>query len=646
MFKNLRNTATARKKADKKVWEEKKLDSSEHNPSVIWKTVKSWLKWGNSGPPNQLFHNGRLVSSPAGLSGTMNNFFMDKVKRLRDSIPASECDPLYKLRESMKDRNCSLHFKVVHPGEVKKIISKLKNSKSTGVDDIDTGIIKLIAEDIIPALTHIINLSITHSDFPSMWKIAKVIPLLKKGDPLTPKNYRPVALLPIFSKVLERVVFNQLVEYLDTNGLLHPNHHGCRHDHSTASALIQMYDKWTEEVDQGNMVGVMMIDLSAAFDMVDHPLLLQKLQLFGLETTALAWVKSYISERSQSVIVDGCLSPPLDIECGVPQGSILGPLMYIIFTNDIPDLVHDHPVSYKDPQPACQPCGSTVCYVDDGTYSIGSPDPAVLSDTLTNQYNKISKYMVSNKLVINDDKTNLIVMAKKGAWVNREAVELQAGEHTIQPIKTVKLLGGHISEDLKWKEHLLTNESSVIRQITSRVNGLCLISARATFKTKLMVANGIVISSLCYLIQLWGGCEGYLLNSLQVCMNRAARSVTGYSCFTSTRRLLTACNWLSVRQLVFYQTVIMTHKIMLTNSPQYMKKKLSTNYPYRTRQATNGSIRYGETFNTKNSLTQSSFAYRGLKDYNMIPANIRACNTLATFKTKLKKWVLANVNIS
>ena len=171
--------------------------------------------------------------------------------------------------------------------------------------------------------------------------------------------------------------------------------------------------------------------------------------------------------------------------------------------------------------------------------------------------------MVSNKLVINDDKTNLIVMAKKGAWVNREAVELQAGEHTIQPIKTVKLLGGHISEDLKWKEHLLTNESSVIRQITSRVNGLCLISARATFKTKLMVANGIVISSLCYLIQLWGGCEGYLLNSLQVCMNRAARFVTGYSCFTSTRRLLTACKWLSVRQLVFYQTVIMTHKIML-----------------------------------------------------------------------------------
>ena len=370
LFKNLRNTATARKKAEKKVWEEKKLDISEHNPSIIWKNIKGWLQWGNSGPPSQLFHNGNLINSPAGLASTMNNFFLDKVRHLRDSIPGTDSDPHFKLRESMKDRDCSLTFKAVHPNEVKSVINKLKNSKSTGVDDVDTGIIKLIASDILPGITHIINLSITESEFPTIWKLAKVIPLLKKGDTMTPKNYRPVALLPIVSKILERVVFNQLVEYLDKNGLLHPNHHGCRHDHSTATALIQMYDQWTEEVDQGNMVGVMMIDLSAAFDMVDHPLLLQKLQLFGLEDAALNWVSSYISGRSQSVIVDGCLSPPLDIKCGVPQGSILGPLLYIIFTNDIPDLVHDHPVSHKDTLPACK-CGTTVCYVDDGTYSFG-----------------------------------------------------------------------------------------------------------------------------------------------------------------------------------------------------------------------------------------------------------------------------------
>ena len=645
MYKNLRNTVNAKKQSEKKAWEQKKLDSSEHDPSVIWKNVKGWLNWGASGPPTQLFHDGNIVNSPAGLAGTMNRFFMDKITLLRSSIPDTDTDPLFKLRDSMKDRDCSLTFKAVHPRDIKKIISKLKNSKSTGVDDIDTRTIKLIASDILPALTHIVNLSIAQSVFPSLWKLAKVIPLLKKGDALTPKNYRPVALLPIFSKVLERVLFNQLVEYLDTHGLLHPNHHGCRHDHSTATALIQMYDQWAEEVDKGNLVGVMMIDLSAAFDMVDHPLLLQKLQLLGLEHDAVAWVQSYLSGRSQSVIVDGCMSPPLDIECGVPQGSILGPLLYIIFTNDIPDLVHHHSVSYKDQQNLCQECGSTVCYVDDGTYSFGCSDPVELSTTLTAQYNKISKYMVANKLVINDDKTHLVVMAKQGQAGARELVTLHAGAHSIQPVRTAKLLGCHIAEDLKWKEHLMTNNESVIRQLTSRVNGLCLLSPRANFKTRLMVANGIVISQLCYLIQLWGGCEGYLLNSLQVIMNRAARCVTRLNSFTSTRKLLSACNWLSVRQLVFYQTVIMMHKTMKTGLPKHMKNKLSSNFPYQTRQATNGNIRYGQFLNTKTSLVQSSFANRGLKDYNMVPANIRASKTINTFKTKLKKWVLGNVNI-
>ena len=138
--------------------------------------------------------------------------------------------------------------------------------------------------------------------------------------------------------------------------------------------------------------------------------------------------------------------------------------------------------------------------MDDVTYSHGCSDPVELSSTLTSQYNKISKYMVSNKLVINDGKTHFLVMAKKGQGAARETVALQAGAHSIQPVQTVKLLGGHISEDHKWKEHLLTNEHSVIRQMTSRVNGLCLISPRATFPTRLMLANGIDISPLCYLI--------------------------------------------------------------------------------------------------------------------------------------------------
>ena len=402
----------------------------------------------------------------------------------------------------------------------------LKNSKSTGTDNMDTWIIKLVAKDILPAITPIVNLSIVQGEFPSIWKLAKVVPLLKKGDHLTPKNYRPVALLPIFSKILEKAIFLQLVEYLDANALLHPNHHGSRHHHNTATALIQMYDQWLEEVEEDMMVGVMMIDLSAAFDMVDHGLLMRKLELFGLDENAVKWVSSYLSQRYQSVCVDGCLSPPLPVDCGVPQGSILGPLFYVLFTSDIPDLVHDHPVDYQAPQPYCPQCGSTVCYVDDCTYSHGDKDPAILSETLSAQYKKISNYMAANKLVINADKTHLVVMGTRATAARRAEVVLQAGDHAITQSRTEKLLGGNIAEDLKWREHLLDNEQSLVRQLTSRINGLVMVSQRASFSTRLMAANGIFVSKLCYLIQLWGGTEGYLLSSLQVLQNRAARAVT------------------------------------------------------------------------------------------------------------------------
>ena len=286
-FKNKRNTVTARLRSEKKSWEKERLNNSDKSPQNLWKNMKGWLNWKSSGPPSQLFSEGRIVNTPSGLAETMNKFFINKVVQLRQGIPLNATDPLKTLKETMSERTCSFSFKPVEPEQVLKIIKALKNSKSTGLDNLDTYIIKLIAPDILPALTHIINLSIRDGVFPDLWKKAKVVPLLKKGDPLSPKNYRPVALLAIFSKILERAVFLQLVEYLESNRLLHPNHHGSRRSHSTVSALLQMYDTWQQEAEEDNMVGVMMIDLSAAFDMVDHGLLLEKLQLHGLDNNAL-----------------------------------------------------------------------------------------------------------------------------------------------------------------------------------------------------------------------------------------------------------------------------------------------------------------------------------------------------------------------
>ena len=267
----------------------------------------------------------------------------------------------------------------VPPEQVEKIISSLSNSSAFGLDQIDTSIVKLVKGEIVPAITHIINLSITTRKFPTTWKKTKVVPLHKKEDQLNPKNYRPVAIVPILSKILERVIFNQMVQYLNANNLLHPNHHAFRTQHNTTTALIQMYDGWLQAVESGQLAGVCMLDMSAAFDVVDHDLLLQKLSIYGFEESLLAWTRSYLHGRSQCVVINGCLSKLLPLSTGVPQGSILGPLLYTIFTNELPEVIHtdahaqpaglagqgdqDWPVYHL----ADAENGSLCCYADDST---------------------------------------------------------------------------------------------------------------------------------------------------------------------------------------------------------------------------------------------------------------------------------------
>jgi hypothetical protein len=328
----------------------------------------------------------------------MNNFFVDKIATIRHGLPSQTDDPLKTLQKIMKDKTSVFSLSCVHPDAVKKIILGLKNSKSYGVDTIDTYIIKLMVDDILPAVTHIVNLSIQHAAFPSLYKIAKVIPLHKKDDPLLPKNYRPVAILCILSKVIERVIFLQIVEYMNCNNLFHPNHHGFRAHHSTSTAMIQMYDSWVQAVDKGELTGVCMLDMSAAFDVVDHAILLDKLKLYGFDDKSLKWMEDYLSGRTQAVYVDGALSPFLSVNVSVPQGSILGPLCYVLFTNDLPETVLDNQshVHWSHLTTHCAECGGLCCFADDSTYSVSSDDQDFLENKLNERYAVLAQYMGNN----------------------------------------------------------------------------------------------------------------------------------------------------------------------------------------------------------------------------------------------------------
>ena len=231
----------------------------------------------------------------------------------------------------------------VTPKNIDYIIKNLKNSKACGLDNIDTYIMKLARPYIVPAVTHIVNLSITTLTFPKAYKVAKVVPLYKgKDSPVTaPKSYRPVALLPITSKVLERVVHTQLMSYMDQHQLWHPQHHAYRSHHSTTTAMLSMHDSWVEAAENGKIAGMTMVDMSAAFDVVDIQLLLQKCRIFNFSRGAEQWMWSYLSDRSQCTSISGSTSSVLPLTAGVPQGSILGPALYTLFTCDFPEVVHE-----------------------------------------------------------------------------------------------------------------------------------------------------------------------------------------------------------------------------------------------------------------------------------------------------------------
>ena len=194
-------------------------------------------------------------------------------------------------------------------------------------------------------------------------------------------------------------------------------------------------------------------------------------------------------------------------------------------------------------------------------------DPSTLSETLSDKYRVIEDHTTSNKLVINGDKAHLVIMGSKKKSRSRQAVNMKAGNFTIFPTDTEKPLGCNINQNLKWKTHVQTGEHSLIKNLNRKVNALHKVSTYATFKTRLAAANGVFMSTLSYLLPVWGGCEGYLLKSLQVLQNRAARQVTRLSWYTPVRRLLRQCNWLSINQLIFYHSALTIYRTLMSGLP-------------------------------------------------------------------------------
>ena len=306
-FTELRNKITSQKRNEEHAFKSGKVSESLASPSATWSTAKAFMGWKTTGTPHQLEVNNVLVTKASMIAKLMNEYFISKVKTIRNSMNVAQ-ENLSACLKLMIGKNCSMKLNHVTKETVKKLLKNLKNSRSTSVDELDNYSVKLAADYITDPLHHIVTLSIMQSKFPSNWKYTKVIPLHKKDSQLECKNYRPVAILSPLSKVLEKIVYMQIYDFFTNNRIFHPNLHGYRKHRSTQTALLQMYDRWVRAAAQSQVSGVVLIDLSAAFDLVDSNLLLKKMKIYGLEEDLCAWIGSYLHNRYQSVWIDHVFS--------------------------------------------------------------------------------------------------------------------------------------------------------------------------------------------------------------------------------------------------------------------------------------------------------------------------------------------------
>ena len=328
------------------------------------------------------------------IAEAINEHFSNVAQVLAQDIPVVDVNP-----ESYLEPTDSLFsLQIPSVNTVFSFLSKIDEKKATGLDRIPSNLLKMAASIVAPSLTSIFSKSILTGIYPNDWKAAKVTPLFKKGLKSDPNNYRPISVIPVVSKVLEKIVYNQLYHYLDDDKLLLGCQSGFRSLHSTLTALLEATDAWSVNIDNGLLNGVVFIDLTKAFDTIDHEIILRKMSYLGVNQAAIKWFSSYLSGRTQRCSVNGKLSTARTLSCGVPQGSILGPLLFLIYINDLPN-------SLQNAVPRM--------FAENTNLTLSVKTLTELKLALAPELNNLSCWLKANKLSLNVAKTELMIIGSR-----------------------------------------------------------------------------------------------------------------------------------------------------------------------------------------------------------------------------------------
>ena len=350
-YKTAKNKVNTLLKKDKENYLKNKYKRMEeiNDISNMYKVTREQLGWNKSSTPQSFLMDGQRISSPVELANIQLSTFNNKVKALINNLPASTQDPLTPLKEALEDWGTAadsrptFKFNQLTLSQVAELLRQLGTSKTFGNDELDSTTLKLAATTLLQPIQFIVNQSLQTQIFPNQWKIAKLLPLHKgKGTcPFTPSNYRPISILPVVSKILEKAVQNQMIDFLNTTKQINSNHHAYRKKFSTTSAILQLTDRIYRATDRNLITTLLTIDESSAFDCVPHGILLQKMKLYNFSDEVINWFTSYLTGRSQYVEINAKKSRITTMESGVPQGSVLGPLVYTLYINELPNILKD-----------------------------------------------------------------------------------------------------------------------------------------------------------------------------------------------------------------------------------------------------------------------------------------------------------------
>lgn len=594
------------------------IESHRGNGKKVWDCINKLTGRLNNKTNKtlELKINNVLVKDPLTLAKTLNAYFISSVTQIVQLFTPSVYSPC-----PIKDDLPIFRLEEITEAEVGKIIRSLKSSKAKDAYGLDSNFLKSNADHLIKPLTHLVNLSINQCTVPSQWKVAMVTPIFKSGAKTDMANYRPISILPIISKVAEKWMVSLITKHLDKGHTpLHHMQFGFRALHSTETATCMLTEKVKHMLDSSPCAMAVFLDLKRAFDTVDHQVLLSKLSHFNFSTEAIQWFRSYLSNRKQCVVVNNVKSFYLSCSVGVPQGSILGPLLFSLYINDLPDVCNN--VHFQ-------------MYADDAVILTYGKSYSEVSKTLTSVMSKVQDWLTASCLYLNTQKTVCMAFSKRPVVLQNSNVFLKGEELSL--VTEFKYLGVILDPTLSSKKHV----KRVIKTVKFNLSNFRQIRSSLTEEAAKTFMHSMIFSHIEYCLPIWSLTGKTILKSIESLYKKTLKtfdkkSLSHHHCEILTRRKL-----LSFDSLITLKLACCVYRIMNRLAPpplsQFFERKSTSGT--NTRATTRGdcAIAFRRT-----SFSQSSLSVRGSKIWNGLPASIRDCSTFFIFKRHLKDWLKSN----